>query len=54
MNVATFGGAKQTCLMDHLPKDPAILVSSINMLLRDGEGDRVLELGQRHSPYKYI
>lgn len=23
--------------MDNLPKDPAILVSSINMLLRDGE-----------------
>lgn len=25
--------------MDYLPKDPAILVSSINMLLRDGEFD---------------
>ncbi len=25
--------------MDHLPKDPAILVSSINMLLRDEEFD---------------
>ena len=25
--------------MDHLPTDPAILVSSINMLLRDDEFD---------------
>ncbi|MBR5433718.1 MAG: DUF4250 domain-containing protein [Bacteroidales bacterium] len=25
--------------MDHLPKDPHILVSSINMLLRDDEFD---------------
>ena len=25
--------------MDYLPKDPAILVSSVNMLLRDGEFD---------------
>lgn len=25
--------------MEFLPKDPAILVSSINMLLRDGEFD---------------
>lgn len=25
--------------MDYLPKDPAILVSSINMLLRDDEFD---------------
>ena len=25
--------------MDHLPKDPAILVSSVNMLLRDEEYD---------------
>lgn len=25
--------------MEHLPKDPAILVSSINMLLRDDEFD---------------
>jgi hypothetical protein len=25
--------------MDHLPKDPAILVSSVNMLLRDEEFD---------------
>ena len=46
MNVATFGGAKQTCLMDHLPKDPAILVSSINMLLRDGEFDSLEQLCQ--------
>lgn len=27
------------CEMDHLPKDPAILVSSVNMLLRDEEFD---------------
>ena len=25
--------------MDHLPKDPAILVSSVNMFLRDEEFD---------------
>ena len=25
--------------MDHLPHDPAILVSSVNMLMRDGEYD---------------
>ena len=25
--------------MDYLPKDPAILVSSVNMLLRDEEFD---------------
>ncbi|MBQ7427970.1 MAG: DUF4250 domain-containing protein, partial [Prevotella sp.] len=25
--------------MDYLPKDPAILVSSVNMLLRDDEFD---------------
>lgn len=25
--------------MDYLPNDPAILVSSVNMLLRDGEFD---------------
>ncbi len=30
--------------MDHLPKDPAILVSSINMLLRDEEFDTLEEL----------
>lgn len=30
--------------MDHLPKDPAILVSSINMLLRDGEFDSLRQL----------
>ena len=27
------------CEMDFLPKDPAILVSSVNMLLRDEEFD---------------
>lgn len=30
--------------MDHLPKDPAILVSSINMLLRDEEYDTLEQL----------
>lgn len=30
--------------MDHLPKDPAILVSSINMLLRDDEYDSLESL----------
>ncbi len=30
--------------MDHLPKDPAILVSSINMLLRDEEFDSLEQL----------
>lgn len=30
--------------MDHLPKDPAILVSSINMLLRDEEYESLEQL----------
>lgn len=30
--------------MEYLPKDPAILVSSINMLLRDGEYDSLRQL----------
>ncbi len=30
--------------MDHLPHDPAILVSSINMLLRDEEFDTLQSL----------
>ena len=30
--------------MDILPKDPAILVSSVNMLLRDGEFDTLESL----------
>ncbi len=30
--------------MEHLPKDPAILVSSINMLLRDEEFDTLESL----------
>lgn len=30
--------------MDYLPQDPAILVSSINMLLRDGEYDTLESL----------
>lgn len=30
--------------MDHLPKDPGMLVSAVNMLLRDGEYDSLDEL----------
>ena len=30
--------------MEYLPKDPAILVSSVNMLLRDGEYDTLESL----------
>lgn len=30
--------------MDNLPKDPFMLVSSINMLLRDGEYDSLEDL----------
>ena len=30
--------------MEYLPKDPAILVSSVNMLLRDEEYDSLEEL----------
>ena len=30
--------------MDHLPNDPFMLVSSINMLLRDGEFDTLESL----------
>lgn len=30
--------------MDHLPQDPAILVSSVNMLLRDEEFDSLESL----------
>ncbi|WP_276909252.1 DUF4250 domain-containing protein [Hallella colorans] len=30
--------------MDYLPKDPAILVSSVNMLLRDEEFDSLAAL----------
>ena len=32
------------CYMDYLPKDPAILVSSVNMLLRDEEFDTLESL----------
>ncbi len=32
--------------MEHLPKDPFMLVSAINMLLRDGEYDSLEELCQ--------
>ncbi len=31
-------------MIDRLPKDPFMLVSSINMLLRDGEFDSLEEL----------
>ena len=34
----------KNCDMDHLPKDPAILVSSVNMLLRDDEFDTLESL----------
>ena len=36
------GKTKKT--MDYLPQDPAILVSSVNMLLRDEEFDTLEEL----------
>ena len=32
--------------MDHLPKDPAILLSSVNMLLRDKEFDSLKSLNE--------
>ena len=32
------------CEMDYLPQDPAILVSSVNMLLRDEEFDTLESL----------
>ena len=32
------------CEMDYLPKDPAILVSGVNMLLRDEEFDSLESL----------
>lgn len=35
---------KKEIIMDYLPKDPAILVSSINMLLRDEEYDSLEQL----------
>jgi len=35
------------CEMDYLPKDPAILVSSVNMLLRDEEFDTLESLCYR-------
>ena len=35
------------CEMDLLPKDPAILVSSVNMLLRDEEFDTLESLCYR-------
>ena len=35
---------KKSNNMDHLPKDPAILVSSVNMLLRDEEFDTLESL----------
>ena len=30
--------------MDHLPNDPAMLVSAVNMLLRDGEYETLEDL----------
>ena len=30
--------------MDHLPRDPFMLLSAVNMLLRDGEYDSLSEL----------
>ena len=42
--------------MDYLPKDPAILVSSVNMLLRDEEFDSLESLcyafGRDHKEIK--
>ncbi len=35
---------KRICEMNYLPKDPAILVSSVNMLLRDDEFDSLESL----------
>ena len=35
---------KEKEIMDYLPQDPAILVSSVNMLLRDGEFDTLESL----------
>lgn len=44
--------------MDYLPKDPAILVSSVNMLLRDEDfdtfGSIVLQLWDGAKRYKKI
>ena len=37
-------GFNSICEMDYLPKDPAILVSSVNMLLRDEEFDTLESL----------
>lgn len=37
-------GQKRDIVMDYLPTDPAILVSSINMLLRDEEFDTLESL----------
>ena len=43
--MSTFAlGFKWICEMDNLPKDPAILVSSVNMLLRDEEFDSLESL----------
>ena len=37
------------CEMDFLPKDPAILVSSVNMLLRDEEFDTLERCEEENS-----
>ena len=43
--MSTFAlGFNNICEMDYLPKDPAILVSSVNMLLRDEEFDTLESL----------
>ena len=43
--MSTFAPAiHSTSEMDYLPKDPAILVSSVNMLLRDAEFDTLESL----------
>jgi len=36
--------SRNSCVMEYLPKDPAILVSSVNMLLRDEEFDTLESL----------
>ena len=40
--------------MDYLPKDPAILVSSVNMLLRDEEFDTLEALCYNFERYKEL
>ena len=42
--ISTFATLFKRNSMDYLPKDPAILVSSVNMLLRDEEFDTLESL----------